>query len=480
MMESDYEQKIDWGKLPQAAGVCTLDEATADGLSVNECVDRLKRYHYSFHRLWNILLSKLTAEPVYELKMTFSYHAYLCSENVSLTRDRVAEMRHPPLGLDKIPHPELETLYEEINSAPKTHQLVYGIYQIILPDFISSLKRHLTDTHPLADAPSNRIVRMALSDLDEITKSGTQILEAYAKLIEEDDSIKVWGETLQGFLACCGSIDGSQEMSKDIPEKTYSNAPTEYDVSPARDHRFPDPYNMGVHAEQYLYNEAFSDKSKTLMMYYKRLREIDVPEMMATILVQTSGKQWQFYQDLTRQLWDEARHAIMGEAGYHKLGIDWGKFVRINFTWSKGLNEQLSPQERHAVLWFIEQGLMNKTGKRYEWEVGLNSGDSLSGLFQDYDWADEVLHARIGRDWYVKNFETVEKAAEYGSACWSKVVSDWDQWAKDGLTEHFNWWPDLYKEFCEKQNYSAVEDELKFNDSYKETRADLQRIAASG
>jgi len=23
-------------------------------------------------------------------------------------------------------------------------------------------------------------------------------------------------------------------------------------------------------------------------------------------------------------------------------------------------------------------------------------------MIQDYDWADEVLHARIGRDWYVK------------------------------------------------------------------------------
>ena len=42
----------------------------------------------------------------------------------------------------------------------------------------------------------------------------------------------------------------------------------------------------------------------------------------------------------------------------------------INFTWSLGLNTQLTPMERHAVLYFIEQGLMPKTGKRYEWEVG--------------------------------------------------------------------------------------------------------------
>ena len=47
---------------------------------------------------------------------------------------------------------------------------------------------------------------------------------------------------------------------------------------------------------------------------------------------------------------------------------------------------------------------MPKNGKRFEWEVGLASKNPLSALFQDYDWADEVLHARIGRDWYLKDF----------------------------------------------------------------------------
>ena len=114
---------------------------------------------------------------------------------------------------------------------------------------------------------------------------------------------------------------------------------------------------------------------------------------------------WNFYRDLTRQLWDEARHAMMGEVGFARMGIDWPKLVMINKTWSEGLNAQLTPKERHAVLWFIEQGLMSKTGKRYEWEVGRDAEDEFAELIQDYDWADEVLHARIGRDWYVRNFE---------------------------------------------------------------------------
>ncbi|MDP7105659.1 MAG: hypothetical protein QGH41_01195, partial [Roseibacillus sp.] len=243
------------------------------------------------------------------------------------------------------------------------------------------------------------------------------------------------------------------------------------------------------HAEEFLYDESFESRDKIFMMFYKRIREIDVSEMMASILYEivtesgdeeAGGRPWGFFRDMTRQLWDEARHAMMGEVGFARAGIDWPSKVMINFTWSKGLNEQLTPRERHAILWFIEQGLMSRTGKRHEWEVGTDSGDEFAQLIQDFDWADEVLHARIGRDWYVKDFETVAEAADYGSACWDKVVSDWEQWKREGLTEHRNWWPDLYREVCRHRGEEPDPRVLAYDRSYAETRADLQRIAASG
>ncbi len=91
-----------------------------------------------------------------------------------------------------------------------------------------------------------------------------------------------------------------------------------YDPVPRRDERFQDLYNQGVNAEAFLYHPEFDARSKTLMMLFKRLREIDVPEMMASIIVETKGKPWGYYRDMTRQLWDEARHAMMGEVGFRR------------------------------------------------------------------------------------------------------------------------------------------------------------------
>ena len=49
----------------------------------DECVRRLKRYHYTFKRLHEIYVKRLTAEPIYELKMAFSLHGYLCAEHAA-------------------------------------------------------------------------------------------------------------------------------------------------------------------------------------------------------------------------------------------------------------------------------------------------------------------------------------------------------------------------------------------------------------
>ena len=115
--------------MPQLAGLCTVAQAAKPGLSVAECVRRLKRFHYAFKRLHQILTARITAEPIYELKTAFSHHAYLCAEHVTALENRVAEMREPPLGLEDVPHPALEAFFDEILAAPTTEELIAGAYR---------------------------------------------------------------------------------------------------------------------------------------------------------------------------------------------------------------------------------------------------------------------------------------------------------------------------------------------------------------
>src|SRR5438093_690214 len=119
--------------LPTLAGLATLAEAARPGLGVEACVARLKRFHYAFQRLHQILTARITAEPIYELKTAFSHHAYLCAEHVQALRTRVGEMREPPLGLEEVPHEALAVFFDEILAAPTTSELLVGLYEKALP-----------------------------------------------------------------------------------------------------------------------------------------------------------------------------------------------------------------------------------------------------------------------------------------------------------------------------------------------------------
>ncbi|MDZ4852549.1 MAG: hypothetical protein SGI77_24940 [Pirellulaceae bacterium] len=465
--------------LPPLAGLSSMARAVECQWSVEQSAERLKRLHYILKRLYETLTARITAEPIYELKTALSHHAYLCAEYTTAIRKRVGEMREPPLGLDKVPHPSLKLFMDEIIAAPSTEDLILGIYDVALPAVLEAANRLQTEAHPLADAPTVRLAKLLQFELQEVADFGSQ---AISSLIDNEQrkARQDWQTLLKNCLASAGSLDGSQAVDASIQlEPLYSATPYVYQGEPKRDERFQDSFNAGVNPEAFLYDERFQARDKTLMMYYKRIREIDVPEMMASILYDLRDEEpWEFHIEMSRQLWDEARHAMMGEVGFASLGIDWSK-IPINFTWSRNLNLQLDARERHGVLFFIEQGLMPRTGKRYEWEVGRESGDRLSGLFQDFDWADEVLHAQIGRRWYVPRYKSLNEALAYGDGCWTKVVSQWHAYRDQGLTSHRNWWPELYQEACSRWNTQPDPVALAFNKTYEDSRADLQKLPSS-
>ena len=467
--------------LPALAGLCTMAEANRPGLSVEESVRRLKRHHYALRRIHGILTARITSEPIYELKMAWSHQAWICAEQVSAIRARVGEMREPPLGLDKVPHEGLALAFNELMAAPRD-LLLMGLYEIVVPALLRCMAKHAADTHPLADQPTSRLLRIAQMDLEDLQQYGRKAVSSLVSG-EERAAAQTALAVLNQALAAAGGLDGTstEGTGLPLPEKLHSAKPWKYDPKPQRDERFPDPYNMGVNAEVFLYDPKQPAEAKVLMMYYKRLREIDVPEMMASIITETPDKPWGYYRDMSRQLWDEARHAMMGEVGFASAGIDWPKQVAVNFTWSLGLNTQLTPKERHAVLYFIEQGLMPKTGKRHEWETAIMARSPLAATFQDFDWADEVLHARVGRDWYVSDMPSPHEAVAYGDACWSKVLMNWERWRTDGFTQHANWWTGAYAQYCERHGKTPDHTAAQFAISYESIRADLKDLAlASG
>jgi hypothetical protein len=443
--------EIDNLGIPPLGGICSYEEACKPGYSVDFNVSLLKRFNYIKSQLNRTYAAHLARTPEWEVKCAFSLHMWLEAEHASSLRKRVTEMREPPHDLDKIPDPRLEMLMDEAIRSRNTLELLTAIYEVIKPEMVRSLQKHIDETNPLTDQPTRRILSFILQEEQMMLSWGEQALAALRERADEQEAAE-WKKHLEEMLQAAGGIFGdfqAEAKAEPIEKRRSDGVPYVMDEMPQRDARFVDPYNRSAPIDAYYKDESLEYDERTYALLYKRLREMDVPEWMGPILFKTTGRPWEYYADLSRQLWDEARHAMMGEVGLYAHGVPFYKYP-IDITSSVSLNMDLQPIEAHLILWAIEQGLMNKnTGKRWEWLIAQKSGHELATLFQDYDWADEVLHAQIGRKWLLNEFGGMDKLQ-------TQVVPLWKKWSEASgklytLSEHQAWWDTFIRDIREQR-----------------------------
>jgi hypothetical protein len=436
---------IDNRGIPPLAGVCSYEESIKVGLGVDFSVDLLKRYNYVKKTLNQIFAAHLASTPEWEVKCAFSYHMWLDAEHCASIRKRISEMREPPLHLDKIVDLNLKAMMDEAIRSENTLELLVAIYQVIKPELIRSMKKHLENSNPMADQPTFRLLKIILMEEEEMVAWGEAAIAALKQDEESAENAYQWEKHVAAYLQLAGGIYG--DLAKDVvkaPEPRSDGADFEMDVMPQRDERFKDNFNQSALIDDYYQDSTRSFDERIYALLYKRLREMDVPEWMAPIIYKTKNKPWDYYVDLSRQLWDEARHAMLGEIGLYKEGIPFYKYP-VDLKTSVALNTHLEPLDAHLVLWAIEQGLMpKKTGKQFEWEIANQSENKLAATIQDYDWADEVLHAQIGRKWLLPEYGSMEKMnAATGPAMqkWGEGASKCHAWS-----EQKEWWPQFLEE----------------------------------
>ena len=115
--------------IPELAGQCTYGEAARDGLSVDENVRRLLRYHWVTRRTFEAGIAHLPATPEWEVKCALALHQYQDIEQVDALQRRIAEMRNPMPRLDTAPDGELDAFMEEALRATDTIELLAGCYR---------------------------------------------------------------------------------------------------------------------------------------------------------------------------------------------------------------------------------------------------------------------------------------------------------------------------------------------------------------
>ncbi|MBA3433270.1 MAG: hypothetical protein H0U08_04170, partial [Actinobacteria bacterium] len=182
-------------------------------------------------------------------------------------------------------------------------------------------------------------------------------------------------------------------------------------------------------------------------LLYVRLTEMHVVELLALTLFEWPEPSFEVHRDLARHLWDEARHAMLGEVGFETRGVNW-QTVPHELSFASFPNMELEPRDRYALLYGSEHSVMSKTskgpqhaGKPEQHALARASGDPLSTLFLDHDWADEVLHVHIARRVLAGAFPSTaarDKAYERALARYLEISDE------DRALDRSCWWDEFY------------------------------------
>ena len=393
--------------IPELAGLATYQSAARIGFPVADNAARLLRFHWTERRLMSTLVAHLPAMPIWEVKCAMALHQWQSAEHADALRKRITEMRSPAPDLDVAPDggsiEGVDAVLDALAGERDPATIVNALYGSVLPAISGAYRKHLDHSNPLVDQPTLRLLRFALIEIDEAVAWGRSAIAAVAKV-------------------------RSTVPAEDSP------------FHPRRDERFSGSYNFEFPPHVVYSMPDVPAAERNLALLCKRALEMDVPEMMASFMTERTRQPWEFHYDYARQLWDEARHAMMGTVALEAKGIDWKREVPLNVSFALRLNRHATPLERQTMLYAIEQSLMpGETGKRFEYETAVAAGDQLSAHFHDYDWADEVLHAQIGRRAMKREGITSQQAADRAKEIHEKTWAELDRYRDRAVQE--NWWP---------------------------------------
>lgn len=396
-------------RFPPLASVCSRIDAMRQGYDVATSTTLLHRYAYAKQRLAMMAAAWLPSTSEWEVKGALALHAWLDAEGAAALYARIAELREPPPGMNDVPDPALEQAFDEALASAATSERVAVSYGLLRAETRQALEDYLVASNPLCDQPSHLVIRRILDDENTMAVWASAASAAIAAS-SEGDRAEAARRRVDGWLRHARGIDG---LGPAGPRPSTAVAPGRYsvDILPRRDRRFTGLFDPTTPADLAYLDETRPADERNAALLFKRVREMDVPEVLAGIIGERwaaarnavrdgnapADPGWSWYVNMLRQTWDEARHALLGETLLESHGVDWRQ-LPINVTFSYKLARYCSPVERHILLYAIEQSLMPRAkGKPYERQVAVDSGDRLSALFHDFDWADEVLHVEIAR-----------------------------------------------------------------------------------
>lgn len=386
--------------------VIPKSRSTPEQTRVNDASRLLKRFYVAEKQLMRVLGAWFISTGRWEVKFQLAQDMWQASRHADLLRTRVLELRYPRRDVDKKHDMDVLNFVNELAKAGSTPAFIAGVYEVLLPALVEEYARYLERTDHLDDAPTAFILPHLMLDQQRQIEQMRKLVEDY--LPAPDAAIEQWREYLRACLNSIGGISGLGDKTPAPADHPCAGRP-DYQVprQVKRDERFrPSLFHL---PHENKYDRAGAQAWKRIEALDKRVamqvwsaishfNEIWAAEVPVSVLYELYDAPWDFYLDLARWAWDEARHSMMG----YRAMQGWGWDVPALVPYGNALYNAmipLPPAQRLALLYYYEEGLLRSGTKQTEIRILESAGDDGSIHDMDYDWADEAIHVGYGFRW---------------------------------------------------------------------------------
>ncbi|MDQ3874535.1 MAG: DUF455 family protein, partial [Actinomycetota bacterium] len=345
--------------------------------SLRERVDTaqaLTRFHYLERALTLACGAWIAAVPRLETKAVLARAAWQSALVGEALRERVFELRYPSRLLDAGADAPLIHVYEAAVDAPDAPSFLGGLSDALLPALLGAYRDFLAADDELADGPTVRIVDAAVRDKEEQIEA----------LRTGGDS--TWSRELARALE-----------SLDPPRGTPFRVPDE----PARDDRYfrSSFYWPDILDPDFPYGEGIRLQLRSAVSHLNEVWAVDTAGAILWALAPELG--WKWIHEAARWAYDEARHMLMGKRRLDGWGLDPATIPLGAYIYEACAGEEAI--YRLGMLGYFETKNIGR--KRERAREFRHMGDLTSEVDMEFDWADETLHAELGRRWLKRLLE---------------------------------------------------------------------------
>jgi hypothetical protein len=357
-------------------------------LRVADHVEKLGRLISLGFGLTRVLAGWVPNCPSYDLKTELPRLIYEDMRHLTRLHERFSQLPGASSGIE--PAPALREFLDRMSRADDHHCFLAGFYFEVKRGLVTALEDYRQRCDPLYDAPTlyelNGIIPEIRAQIDWANEA---LLESRLAL-ESGKRVGLWRRYVRNLLEHIGGVLGDGTVS----EEAWPESPAQAPLRPAPDRFLGDP--RMTYMDHFPLTQEEAPVHMTLReIVYHNATEWAVIDHLLVLFFAARGMPLEFYLDLSRHTWDEARHSLMGMRRLRQMGYEPFR----DFEWPYHPSRTDSFAEWFGSLTMLAEAC-SFTRKHGSIEPFYRFGDPLSAQQSEIDCLDERLHVTFGRRWY--------------------------------------------------------------------------------